>query len=126
MLSAFQKDRYNVIKRYAHNNTIQNKAALNVLLKATRRSFLKDAAFLACLRNMGQDTDVIQYFYSIFQGFPQDIFQRSEQTHTEQKMDAQAIYRQALIAFGYNPQDDPYFKQKQQENINESIEPLAK
>ena len=118
MLTAFQKDKYGIIQRFAQNPTLKNRRALKLLLNSSWNNILKDAMIIASLKGKGADADVILYFSSILQGFPQKSYivnesiEYSEKYKNEARIDAQAIYRQALLDFDMNPQQDQYFKAK--------------
>ena len=118
MLTASQKDKYNTIQKYAKNPSLRNKLSLQLFLDASQKDKLKDAAILACLKGLGQDSSAISYFQSILEGFPQDIQNPFSSNRNIQSMDAQSLYRQALMAFDINPQNTQYFKNKKVKQEN--------
>lgn len=124
MLTAFQKDRYKIIQKYARDPSFKNKLSLQLFLSAVQKQKLKDAAILACLKGVGQDSSAISYFESILEGFPQDVISPFGSSSKPSVIDAQDIYRKALEAFNVDPQSTQYFKNKsiQQGSINESSE----
>lgn len=110
MVNAFQKDTQGIIKRFAKDPSKRNYCALFILIKSVSTKINNNALSLIASGNIKKDQSSIESLMQLLKGFTKKS--KTEKQQEISAIDAQSIYRQALLDFDIDPEETQYFKNK--------------